>query len=64
MSQPTDADYRVVLATLLGKLAATLEHSDHGQVMNEDINDMVKKSFAENGVVMPEILRGKFDRKV
>jgi flagellar biosynthesis component FlhA len=64
MTQPTDADYRVVLATLLGKLAATIKHSDHGQVMNEDINDMVKKSFAENGVVMPEILRGKFDRKV
>lgn len=64
MSNITDADYRVVLATLLGKLAATLENSNHGQVMNEDINDIVKKSFAENGVVMPEILRGKFDRKV
>ena len=64
MSNITDADYRVVLATLLGKLAATLENSNHGQVMNEDINDIVKKSFAENGVVMPEILRGKFERKI
>ena len=37
MNQPTDADFRVVLATLLAKLAVTIQSSSHGQMMNEDI---------------------------
>jgi len=46
------------------KLADMLPDIEESKPLYKDINDMVKKSFAENGVIMPEILRGKFERKV
>ena len=49
----TDTDYKIILFTLLEKL---------DKVVDKDINDIVRKSFAENGIIMPEILRDKFGR--
>lgn len=62
MNQPTDADYRVVLATLLAKLAVTIQSSSHGQMMNEDIVQLVRQSFQDNNVVMPPSIAKAFGR--
>ena len=62
MNQPTDADFRVVLATLLAKLAVTIQTSSHGQMMNEDIVQLVRQSFQDNNVVMPPSIAKAFGR--
>jgi hypothetical protein len=62
MSQLTDADYRVVLATLLAKLSVTIQTSSHGQMMNEDIVQLVRQSFLDNGVEMPPSITKAFGR--
>jgi len=62
MSQPTDADFRVVLATLLAKLSVTIQSSSHGQIMNEDIVQLVRQSFLDNGVEMPPSIEKAFGR--
>lgn len=62
MTQPTDADFRVVLATLLAKLAVTIQSSSHGQMMNEDIVLLVRQSFQDNGVEMPASIAKAFGR--
>lgn len=62
MNQPTDADFRVVLATLLAKLAVTIQSSSHGQMMNEDIVQLVRQSFQDNNVVMPPSIAKAFGR--
>ena len=62
MNQPTDADFRVVLATLLAKLAVTIQSSSHGQMMNEDIVQIIRQSFQDNNVVMPPSIAKAFGR--
>ena len=62
MNQPTDADFRVVLATLLAKLAVTIQSSSHGQMMNEDIVQLVRQSFQDNNVAMPPSIAKAFGR--
>jgi hypothetical protein len=62
MSQLTDADYRVVLATLLAKLSVTIQTSSHGQMMNEDVVQIVSQSFLDNGVEMPPSIAKAFGR--
>jgi len=62
MSQLTDADYRVVLATLLAKLSVTIQTSSHGQMMNEDVVQLVHQSFLDNGVEMPPSIAKAFGR--
>jgi hypothetical protein len=62
MSQLTDADYRVVLATLLAKLSVTIQTSSHGQIMNEDVVQIVSQSFLDNGVEMPPSIAKAFGR--
>ena len=62
MSQLTDADYRVVLATLLAKLSVTIQTSSHGQMMNEDIVQIIRQSFQDNNVVMPPSIAKAFGR--
>jgi len=62
MSQLTDADYRVVLATLLAKLSVTIQSSSHGQMMNEDIVQLVRQSFLDNGVEMPPSIAKAFGK--
>jgi hypothetical protein len=62
MNQPTDADFRVVLATLLAKLAVTIQSSSHGQMMNEDIVQLIRQSFQDNNVVMPPSIAKAFGR--
>lgn len=62
MSQLTDADYRVVLATLLAKLSVTIQTSSHGQMMNEDVVQLVHQSFLDNGVEMPPSIEKAFGR--
>jgi hypothetical protein len=62
MSQLTDADYRVVLATLLAKLSVTIQTSSHGQMMNEDVVQIVNQSFLDNGVEMPPSIAKAFGR--
>jgi hypothetical protein len=62
MSQLTDADYRVVLATLLAKLSVTIQTSSHGQMMNEDVVQLIRQSFQDNGVEMPPSIAKAFGR--
>jgi hypothetical protein len=62
MNQPTDADFRVVLATLLAKLAVTIQTSSHGQMMTEDIVQIIRQSFQDNNVVMPPSIAKAFGR--
>jgi len=62
MNQPTDADYRVVLATLLAKLSVTIQSSSHGQMMNEDLVQIIRQSFQDNNVVMPPSIAKAFGR--
>ena len=62
MNQPTDADFRVVLATLLAKLAVTIQTSSHGQMMNEDIVQIIRQSFQDNNVVMPPSIAKAFGK--
>jgi len=62
MSQLTDADYRVVLATLLAKLSVTIQTSSHGQMMNEDVVQIVSQSFLDNGVEMPPSIAKAFGK--
>ena len=62
MSQLTDADYRVVLATLLAKLSVTIQTSSHGQMMNEDVVQLIRQSFLDNGVEMPPSIAKAFGK--
>jgi len=62
MNQPTDADYRVVLATLLAKISVTIQTSSHGQMMNEDLVQIIRQSFQDNNVVMPPSIAKAFGR--
>jgi len=62
MNQLTDADYRVVLATLLAKLSVTIQTSSHGQMMNEDVVQIVSQSFLDNGVEMPPSIAKAFGK--
>ena len=62
MSQLTDADYRVVLATLLAKLSVTIQTSSHGQMMNEDVVQLIRQSFQDNGVDMPPSIAKAFGK--